>query len=483
MPRDLTPDAWRSLLEQKLSARQPKVDLYEAYYAGNHRLSFATSKFKEAFGVLFQEFATNWCGLVVDSPAERLAVQGFRFDTDEADMDAWKIWQANRLDAESLKAHTEAGKCMVSYLSVGPGPNGVPRIRVEHPSQVIVEVDPSDPQTRLAALKRYRDFDGSTVIVLYLPDFTYLWRSDGAAGRVAALGVELPVSTGEQQLVGRTANPLGIVPIVPMANTPGLLDGGVSDLRPAIRLNDAANKFFTDMIVASEYQAFRQRVLSGVEVPRFPEGHPQAGQPMPVPIEMAVSRMLVFEDPNAKAYDLSPGDLGNYVHGVELAVQHIAAQTRTPPHYLLAKMVNLSGDALKAAETGLVAKVRRKQLDFADSWEEAMRLAFKWRSFATGADVTADRRKSEVMDADTIWRDPESRAPGVIADSLVKKQQIGVPWQALMEEAGYGPSEIARLKRLREQEMQDAQLASLFSPDTTNNGTIPSAAPELPVAA
>jgi hypothetical protein len=104
------------------------------------------------------------------------------------------------------------------------------------------------------------------------------------------------------------------------------------------------------MIVASEYAAFPQRVATGVEVPKDPE----TGQPLPTAeLKAALSRLWVFANKDAKVQDLQAADLGNYVKALEPLVQHLAAQTRTPPHYLLGQVVNASGDALKAAETGL----------------------------------------------------------------------------------------------------------------------------------
>src|SRR4051794_15623027 len=91
---------WRNYLDAQITERQPRLDLYDRYYDGDHRLAFATSKFKEAFGELFEAFATNWCGLVVDVCAERLRPIGFRFG-DEPDDDAWTVWQENSLDALS----------------------------------------------------------------------------------------------------------------------------------------------------------------------------------------------------------------------------------------------------------------------------------------------------------------------------------------------------------------------------------------------
>jgi hypothetical protein len=444
-----TPEEWLAVLEAELASAQPAIDLYENYYAGNHRVAFAT----------------NWCALVVDSPVERLGVQGFRFgDQDEADQDAWVIWQANRLDAESIKAHTDAVKIGRAYLIIAPprARGGQPRITVEHPSQVIVAHDPADRTQRLAALKKYRDADGSTVAVVYLPDKIVTFRTpaaDASVARVMALGVELPaVTIGGLDQVSTQENPLGVVPVVELAHRPGTLTGGMSAMRPAIALNDAANKFFSDAIVASEFTAFSQRVLTGVEIPK----DPITGEPIKdAELRAAVSRMWVFESPDAKVIDLKPGDLGNYVQMIDLAVKHIAAQTKTPPHYLLGQIVNLSADALQAAETGLVSTVKRDHVDFADPWEDAIRIAFRWRARARRADgdtagAARDEARAADVEAETIWRDAESRSPGVVADSLVKKAQMGIPLPMLMEEAGYTPRQIRRALAMRQRDLMMA---------------------------
>jgi len=450
----VTPDEWRVLLNSRLAERRPRVELYTAYREGNHRLAFATSKFKEAFGDLFEAFATNWCALVVDSAVERLRVEGFRFgDAQEADDDAWAIWQANRLDSESIKAHTEAVTNETAYVLASPPRTGedMPRLTIEHPLQCIVEHDPADRSRRLAALKRYVDANGDLVEVVYEPDQITTFRQDGALNRVLGFGLVIPTGVPLSPSASVTVeNPLGVVPMVPLENNPDLMTGGTSDLKPAISLNDAANKFFSDMIVASEFQAFRQRVLSGVEIPVDPD----TGNPLNT-IEMAVSRLMVFEDPDAKAYDLPQGDLSNYVQAIDLAVQHLAAQTRTPPHYLLAKLVNLSGDALKAAESGLIARVERKQTDFSDGWEEAVRLAFKWRSLhrqsTNEAGAALDAERAEQFDAEPVWAPAETQAPGVISDSLVKKAQIGWPQEKLWAEGGMSPTEIKRAREMADQ--------------------------------
>jgi hypothetical protein len=70
-----TPTDWLSYLEQKLVVQQRKIELFEDYYAGRHRLAFATLKFRQSFGWLFNALADNWC-LPTGSPV--VSPQGLR---------------------------------------------------------------------------------------------------------------------------------------------------------------------------------------------------------------------------------------------------------------------------------------------------------------------------------------------------------------------------------------------------------------------
>lgn len=423
---DLSPAAWLTRLDAELDAQQQAIKLYEDYYDGNQRLEFATGKFREAFGPLFRTFADNWCQLVVDSAVERLAVQGFRFgDESTADENAWSIWQENNLDAESELLHLEAVKNGRAYAIVAP-PQGdeAPRITVEHPSQVVVAHAAADRRQRVAALKRWLDDSGYAMATLYLPQYILKYQS---ADKVRS------GSTGRTNWIPRAgsgANPLGVVPVVPFYNRPTMLQGGRSDLEPAIALQDAANKLVMDMIVASEFAAFLQRWATGVEIPKDPE----TGRPLnPEDWLSSPGKLWAVAASDAKFGSFSASDLSNYVTAIEMVIQHLAAQTKTPAHYLLAKMVNLSGDALKIAETGLVRRVERKHTWFGEGHEETIRLAF----LAQG-----DTRRGKATDAETIWAKAETRSEAELADVLVKLRSIGWPVEKLAEEFGYSPQEI-----------------------------------------
>lgn len=427
---------WVRKLEAKLDDDQRHLKRFDDYYEGHHRLAFATAKFQDAFGGMFSAFADNWCDLVVDACEERLNVQGFRLDDVAGDQEAWRIWQANNLDAESQVAHTEALVHSRAYCIVWPSDNDEPIITIEHPREVVVAHAAGNRKRRLAALKRYVDDDGYKRATLYMPDAVYKFvseqkvREDGTS----SLGTRwLPLELPDE--VWPLPNPMGIVPVVPLVNRRRLLNDGVSELARVIPIQDAVNKMVADMLVASEFGAAPQRWATGLSVPI----NPVNGQPMPDLLPNLVSRLWTSKSDKTSFGQFPQTDLTIFVAAVEMLVQHIASQTRTPPHYFYLSGQFPSGESIKSAETGLVAKVRRKQRHFGEAWEEVIRLAF----LASG-----DLARATVNHTETLWGDPESRSESEHTDAIVKQKALGVPDVALWEELGKTPQQVERYVEL-----------------------------------
>lgn len=462
-------------LDFELRKRAPEIELWERYYEGVHRLAFATSRFRQTFGNLFHEFADNWMSLIVDASVERLNIQGFRFASDtgkdaayEGDADAWAMFRDNLLDAQSDIAHTEAVKLGKAYLIVDPHDLtdlGNPTITVEHPAQVTCAYRAGNRLRRLAAIKEWTDHSGYVYANIYTPDAVYRFQTNediksnagydaygawggllGIYGNIfpqdylgppaAFLGEKvkwIPRQDGQPFIV---PHDLGVVPVIPLENNPSLKVGGRSDIAPIIPIQDALNKLVMDMIIASEFASFGQRWATGIEIPKDPE----TGQPLNNQRFLAaVSRLWTSEDPETKFGQFEASDLGNYVKAIEMFIQHVAAVTRTPPHYLLGQAGSFpSGDSLAATETGLVAKVKRKMTNFSPAWEEAIRLAFRAKGDPRGK-----------QPAETVWADPEQRIRAARIDGAVKMSTLGVPQDAVWEEIGASPSQIARWHDMR----------------------------------
>lgn len=438
-----TPEDWLKRLSKNLIKRGPELRRCDDYYSGKHRLAFAGQKFREAFGGLFDVFADNWCEVVVDAVEERLNIEGFRFGSNpEADKDAWEIWQENELDADSQLAHIDALDVGYGYALVWADSDGKPTITVESPFETIVAHKAGSRRERAAGLKQWIADDGYAYAVVYLPDGLWKYRSRDKAPRFELDGDAYRVEWVDWEPDNEARplpNPFEAVSLVPLYNRPRTVRAGigVSEIAKVIPIQDAVNKLCTDLIVASEFGAFRQRYATGLELDTDAQGN----------------KVLPFRNGPGNVWTTEAGEdggevrfgefgetnLGNIVKAIEMFVNHLASQSRTPPHYLNASADRLSGESIKAAETGLVAKTRRKTRFFGEAWEEVMRLSFA---------VTDDPRATET-NAETVWADPESRTESEHVDAVTKKQALNVPDAQLWEDLGYTPQQIQRFQAMR----------------------------------
>jgi hypothetical protein len=456
----------------ELVRRRPMIERTEAYYDGAHNLAFAGEKFLEAFGGLFNAFADNWCGVVADAVEERMTVQGFRVNEKvEADKAAKKLWEQNELDLQSSMGHLDGLIAGAFYVTVWPGEETDgdtprPEITVESAASTIVECHPKIRSRRTAGLRTWLADDGYEHAELFFLDRVYLFRSKarrhggtiGDPARQHWVGEDQLDVARDLDTSSSMGNPYGVIPVVEFLNMPRLTRSrragwaAHSELASIMPLQDAVNKLCADMLVASEFAADPQRHLTGYEPDDEldAEGKP-TGRTIPPTFKSGAGRLWWLESENAKFGQFEAADLSNYVGAIEMAVQHIASISRTPPHYLNSSADRLSGESIKSAETGLVAKVGRKCRGWGSGWEEVMRIAGKIGGIAELAGATG---------METIWKDPETRTESEHVDAVSKKKDLDVPAPQLWEELGYTPEQMARFPAMRAQMQLEGMAAN-----------------------
>src|SRR5207237_7443242 len=115
------------------------------YDIGDHPLPEGDERCRPMFQAFQRKARSNYISLVIEAVLERMKIVGFRTGADStnaADKEAWRIWQANRLDARSALVHRAMLVNSHAYVMVGkskdPKRAATPIITPESPRQVAV---------------------------------------------------------------------------------------------------------------------------------------------------------------------------------------------------------------------------------------------------------------------------------------------------------------------------------------------------------
>ena len=414
-------DDVRRACAQQLDWQIPQTELYQAYFEGTSSiLALLDTEERQVFRRFLDESYANWGELVVNAVAERLQVVGFSWgDSSDA---AWALWKANSMNADAELVQTDAICTGRGYVLVQPddsSPVGV-TITAESPLEATVLYQPGNRRVRLAGYKRYLNpVDGHTTEVVITPEQIATW-GPGVGDAVVEV------------------NPAGTVGLIEVTAQPRTMGPPRSELDPAIPVIDRIHTTIFNRLVASDFGAFRQIWATGVRLARqvvtttAADGTTSQSEVLVKPWNVGANQLLTNEDPAGKFGVFAGDPLTGYLAAVEQDIETMAGITQTPPYYLHGKLVNLSADAIKALEAGLVSKVHRRMLHIGESWEIVMRTALGLIGDPGAANV----------EGEVVWKDPETRSLAQLSDALTKLATIGVPQQELWRRLGASPQEI-----------------------------------------
>lgn len=440
----------------ELQRRRPVVDELSRAYNGDRRLRFASESFKEFFDNRYDRFSDNWCGIVADAPHERLEITGIRLPGEQdGDEELFSDWRRTDSDALSDLAFLDAIVAKRAYALVWGDGDGRPLVTWEHPSQAIVGYDP-ETRARVAGAKVWSDDDFEYATLYLRSEVWKFQRPRVALNIVAAEGREAvgPTLAGGWSLraEGVISNPLGKVPLVEFANRPRLMGEPHSDIAGALAMQDAINLLWAELFAVADEATIGQRGVIGAEMPVMPilDGDGNVTGEKPIDLrKWRKDKVAWIEDSGAKTFEWTPAKMDPFTEVIEIMVGHVAAQTRTPAHYLLigGTMANVSADAMKALETGLVERTREKTQHFGRAARDVFELL---------ALVADDRGKAEqVRGGVVLWRDIENRSDAQVADAALKDRDIGLPLKYILEKRyNLSPAEIQRVLDMRDEEAE-----------------------------
>lgn len=427
---------WIGKLCRELDARASGIKKLREYATGDHPVpeDVTTAELEAEYRELMRQAITNWPELIVKSVAQRLDVAGFRFASDGLSGEAWGHWQRNKMDQRSRLIYDSVLTTGRAYVTVWNDPEtGRPTAWPEDPLSTVVAYDTRG--NAVAALRRWRE-GRQSFCTLYLPGEIFKFKTSGDTGGYpdARGWVKRPVEGEAWPLTSAMKR----IPVVEYAVNRTLstseFGSGCGEFERVTPVIDRINTTIFSGLLAQTYSAFPVRALIGEKIRYEPkldsDGNAVTGPDgKPVmeaqrPFNIAANRIVQIESKDGKFIQLPEAQLDNYIKFAETHIRHLAAITQTPAHYLLGEMVNLSADAIRAAEAGLISKIHAHQIDLGESHEEVVRLLLL---------VDNPSRTDVPDDFETRWADAESRSLAERADAAVKLASLGLPWQVIGE--------------------------------------------------
>ena len=344
----------------------------------------------------------------------------------------WAAWQANKLDRGQSGLYRAVFTYGLGYMVTTQGvPFPVSRPMSPRQMTALYHEDGDWPEY---ALERRRKRD---VFRLYDERHVYQLGYDQEKKRFGLLGDPAEHGSPYCPVVKYSdVEDLDLDDEPESRHIPGGPPGDVlqtwvaGQVAPLITLQDQTDVTSFGLHSAQWYAAFRQRWVVGW-TPSSPTEK----------VLSAASQMWTFDaDPDeVKLGEFAETSLDGFLRSREATLKYGATLSETPVHELIGELVNLSAEALAAAEAGRDRKIDERKTGLGESHEQ-------WSQNVgdlMGVDVPDD--------LEVVWRDTSARAFGAIVDGLGKlAAQLGVPPEELWDRIpGATSQDVARWKATR----------------------------------
>jgi len=437
--------------------RGARVDKYRKYERGDHDANL-TEQMRKMLRLStddagLEEFNDNYCRIVVEKMAGRLSTS--EIATDEEAGQEWIGDTLERNDWDALEGEVFRGAVRDgdSYVIVDPltmkwagepaydGFNGVVAIYDEMTRDPIWACKLWSEANNDDLAENVQDSSVEMKIVVYQPKRITYWTGTEFGAhvkpdeRVQRFDSEQGMISGNEQ-----PWPVSKLPLEHFVNQKdNYTSYGESEIRPAIPLQNVLNRTLHSMVMASELSAFKIYWSIGMEIEK--DGI-VPGSVINMVVKDAGGNIVTEMTPEMTDYlktvkvgEFQESDISNYTEQIDTLVREISQATQTPI-YGITGTGNISGEALKQLEIGLIGKVKRFQRENNSAIRSLINLTSEMQSQFSiqGLDIP------EAPEIDTVavtWKTPEiidvtgqiqsltemrEKAPGLWPDDWYREQ-------------------------------------------------------------
>lgn len=424
-------------------AERARLTLIRAYMRNEATDIYVPRDASDEYRMLVDQARFNICPLVVTTVAQGLFIDGYRPTAanglpQEEQSPLWEVWQRNRMDARQAQVYRPAITYGTSYMSVLPG----------DPAPVLTPLSP----WRCTAIYDQDDDEWPVYAVVAPHDNTLALGVYRVPSRPRGMGAPkvrildathvytLPVDAlGNPDPSGYEVSEHGLQ-VCPVVRFRKVDDDGSScssfgKIEPLLPVQRQINQTTFGLLMAQQFQAFRQRWVTGMAIEKDEAGNVKE------PWNAAVNAVWASDSTETRFGEFGETSLAGYLASRREAIMFAGSTSQVPPHNLMLGdgISNIAAEALAAIGDAHQLDVADYKTSFGEGVEQALRLAGR----AMGDEAAWDDIASEVS-----WRDTTPRSLGQLVDALGKMAaQLGIPPEELWRKIpGTTEQELARWK-------------------------------------
>lgn len=409
-----------------------RVDLYRNYERGNHR-SGITPQMRKMLRLPnddtgMDDFNHNYMSIVVSKFASRLHVNEISIG-DDAQNKAWLNPLLEYNHWVSLQGMTFRGAIRDgnSFIMIDPETlawTSEPAYDGYSGIFALFDNNYTTPYWACRIWSEATEADQKEVmrVVVYEPDKVSYWRGEENGSEIrpdnfiesktimSSNVKSLGNGYAEQmpEMVNYRPWPVSMIPVIHFVNRyDNYSDGGESELRSGISLQDVLNRTSYSKVIASELSAFRQIWSKGIAI--------DVNGVLPGAVHN-----LILKDANGNPIDPTPEataflaacavgqfegtDISQYIGQIDQDVREISQVTETPIYGITTQNA-LSGEALKQLEIGLIGKCERFQHQNEDAIRDLIKLTAEIQK-VFDTDYQGEN-PPEIKNVVVSWKSPE----------------------------------------------------------------------------
>lgn len=405
-----------------------------------HRPRSATREYRE----LSARSQAPWGALIITSITQTLYVEGYRRPEAPEDAEAWRIWQANGMDARQVALHAAIFTYGLAYGSVLPGVTlsgeTMPKMRGVSPREMVaLYEDPANDEWPEAAM-RIRGIGGTQ----RTPRSWNVDVVDDQSVHHLTIGSIGDVPTYRSQEM----HDAGCTPIVRYTNRFDLEGRCAGEVEPFIPILGRIDQTVFDRLVVQRFASWIVRTIAGMDLSKTAEQasttSDQTVTIAQVLLQLQAQDILTAPDKDTKFGSLPATPLDGFIKGEERDLTDLSALSQTPAFELLGGMANMSAEALNAAKDSQTAKSDQAKHSIGESHEQLLRLGEHFAGNAEGA--------TDYM-AEVRWADTSLRSIAQSVDAFGKMAtMLGYPPELLWPKVpGFTKQDVDEARRYVEE--------------------------------